>query len=170
MSPISPEAVVGTSVTFSFILLGNAITQSFMSVPAVLLDFPKPGTPEHAARAQLLGRQWPVFHRIGNNFMRPMSMFGIFGYGFTAWAMSQGRLKGDWRLLAVSSLCHLIVVIHSAINLQPLNYKIEACADGKSEKIDLAQAEEFGRSWIRCNFVRVVCPLVAGSLALWQFL
>ncbi|KAI8960413.1 hypothetical protein F5Y11DRAFT_349548 [Daldinia sp. FL1419] len=169
---VSPEAVLGTTVAFSFILFGNAITQSFMGVPALLVDFPPPSSPEHPARARLLGRQWPVFWVVGNQFFRPISTLGIFGYAYTSWVAStqgpNGRL-GDWRPYAVSALCHLITVVHSAANMQPINQKIDALREPKG-KVDPKQAEGFARKWIKFNTVRLITPVVAGSLALFQLL
>ncbi len=188
---ISPELVVGTTIALSFTLLGtswlpeylicngsrltivgNAITQSFMGVPALLVDFPPPSSPDHAARARLVGRQWPVFWKVGNVFFRPISTLGIFGYGYVSWAaVSQGPggNLGDWRVYAVSSLCHLITVVHSAINMQPINAKIDALREPKGN-VDPAKAENLLRRWIQGNTVRMITPVVAGSLALWQIL
>ncbi|KAI1093236.1 hypothetical protein F5B19DRAFT_154691 [Rostrohypoxylon terebratum] len=170
---IPAEAVVGTTVAFSFILLGNAITQSFMGGPALLVDFPPPTSPDHAARAQLLGRQWPVFWVVGNNFFRPISTFGVIGYGYTSWvAATQGpdSKLGDWRIYAFSALCHLVTVVHSAVNLQPINAKIDGLREPKSGKSDPKQAETYVRNWIKFNTVRIITPVVAGSLALFQLL
>lgn len=151
---------------------GNAITQSWMGVPALLVDFPPPSSPEHAARAQQLGRQWPTFWAVGNKFFRPISTLGIFGYAYTAWAASQGRggLRGDWRLFAVSALCHLVTVIHSAVNMQPINDKLDGLGDPKSGRSDTSQAEAYARTWIRRNSLRIAMPLVAGTIALFQVL
>ncbi|KAI1758653.1 hypothetical protein GGR53DRAFT_472141 [Hypoxylon sp. FL1150] len=169
---VPAEAVLGTTVAFSFILLGNAITQSFMGVPALLVDFPSPSSPDHAARARLLGRQWPTLWVVGNQFFRPISTFGIFGYAYTAWAASSqgpaGRL-GDWRPYAVASLCHLVTVVHSAMNMQPINEKIDALKDPKGT-VDAKQAESFARKWIKFNTVRLITPIIAGSLALFQLI
>ncbi|KAI1373055.1 hypothetical protein F4677DRAFT_236021 [Hypoxylon crocopeplum] len=169
---VPPEAVLGTTVAFSFILFGNAITQSFMGVPALLVDFPPPSSPDHAARARLLGRQWPVFWVVGNQFFRPISTLGIFGYAYTSWAAStkgpNGGL-GDWRLYAISALCHLVTVVHSALNMQPINEKIDALSEPKG-RVDTKQAENYARKWIKFNTVRLITPVVAGSLALFQIL
>ncbi|RYP89354.1 hypothetical protein DL769_000109 [Monosporascus sp. CRB-8-3] len=169
---ISPEAVVGTTVALSFVLLGNAITQSFMGVPALLVEFPPPTSPDHGPRTRLLGRQWPVFWKVGNIFFRPISTIGIFGYAYSSWAAAtqgpNGSL-GDWRIYAVSSLCHLITVVHSAINMQPINAKIDALREPKGH-VNPADAENLLRKWIKGNTVRLITPAVAGSLALWQTL
>ncbi|KAI1773608.1 hypothetical protein F4818DRAFT_421107 [Hypoxylon cercidicola] len=171
---VPAEAVLGTTVAFSFILIGNAITQSFMGVPALLVDFPPASSPDHAARARLLGRQWPTFWAVGNNFFRPISTFGIFGYAYTSWAASSqgpdGRL-GDWRPYAIASLCHLVTVVHSAMNMQPINEKIDALSDAKGRVgVDSKQAEAYARKWIKFNTVRLITPIVAGSLALFQLI
>ncbi|KAI0976324.1 hypothetical protein F4678DRAFT_456650 [Xylaria arbuscula] len=172
MTTVTPEVVVGTTIACSFILFGNAITQSFMGVPALLVDFPSPSSPDHAARARLLGRQWPTFWKVGNVFFRPISTLGIFGYGYTAWAVStqgaSGRL-GDWRLYAISAMCHLITVVHSAINMQPINEKIDALKDPKG-LVDTKMAESYARKWIKYNTVRMITPVVAATLALTQVL
>ncbi|KAI1435124.1 hypothetical protein GGR50DRAFT_703421 [Xylaria sp. CBS 124048] len=218
-----PEVVVGTTIACSFILFGNAITQSFMGVPALLVDFPPPSSPSHASRAQLLGRQWPTFWKVGNVFFRPISTLGIFGYGYTAYIVSSsasasasasspsssslGRLGGDWRLYALSALCHLVTVVHSAVNMQPINEKLDALKyekgegeaaaaeeeeaeddnddeEGKKKKrkkkkkeggrkavdVDTRLAEEYARRWIRFNTVRLITPVVAGTIALTQVL
>ncbi|KAI0455253.1 hypothetical protein F5B21DRAFT_523970 [Xylaria acuta] len=166
------EVVVGTTIACSFILFGNAITQSFMGVPVLLVDFPPPSSPEHAARARLLGRQWPTFWKVGNIFFRPISTLGIFGYGYTAWAASSpgmgGRL-GDWRVYAISAMCHLITVVHSAMNMQPINEKLGALKDPKGP-VDSKLAENYARKWIKFNTVRLITPAVAGTLALTQAL
>ncbi|KAK4168443.1 cytochrome P450 [Cladorrhinum sp. PSN259] len=188
---VSPDAVVGTTIACSFILLGNAITQSFMGVPALLVDFPNPTSPDHAAAARRLGRQWPVFWRVGNVFFRPISTLGIVGYAFASYAayrssssttsssligtrFGSGGVEGgaDWRLLAVSAVCHLVTVVHSAVNMQPLNGKIDALRGegGGGVKVDVSLAEWYARRWIKLNLVRLVMPAVAGSIALWQTL
>ncbi|GAB1315376.1 Monooxygenase [Madurella fahalii] len=179
MPSASTDAVVGTSVAFSFILLGNAITQTYMSVPALLVDFPAPSSPSHPAAARLLGRQWPVFWSIGNVFFRPISTLGVFGYAYASWMARRsgesgfGRqlnVKGvaDWKLYAVSAACHLVTVVHSAINMQPLNAKLEGLRWEKGNEVDGKRAEEYARRWAKLNVVRMVMPLVAGSVALWQ--
>ncbi|KAK1773360.1 hypothetical protein QBC45DRAFT_364020 [Copromyces sp. CBS 386.78] len=182
---IPTEAVVGTTVAMSFILLGNAITQSFMGVPALLVSFPHPSSPTHADRARLLGSQWPVFWRVGNVFFRPISTFGILGYGYAAWACSRSSSSTQglssttsgnaWKLYAISALCHLITVVHSAVNMQPINAKIEGlrrreAGHGHGGGTDLALAEYYARKWARLNLVRLVMPAVAGSVALWTTL
>ncbi|KAI0405633.1 hypothetical protein F4802DRAFT_164858 [Xylaria palmicola] len=169
---MATEVVVGTTIACSFILFGNAITQSFMGVPALLVDFPSPSSPEHAARARLLGRQWPTFWKVGNVFFRPISTLGIFGYGYTAWAMSSQQTSGslgDWRLYAISALCHLITVLHSAVNMQPINEKLDALKDPKGA-VESQLAERYARKWIKFNTVRLLTPVVAGTLALTQVL
>ncbi|KAI1747880.1 hypothetical protein F4782DRAFT_543196 [Xylaria castorea] len=167
-----PEIVIGTTIACSFILFGNAITQSFMGVPVLLVDFPPPSSPEHADRARLLGRQWPTFWRVGNVLFRSISTFGIFGYGYTAWEASSrgtGGTLGDWRAYAISALCHLTTVVHSAMNMQPLNEKLNALKDPKG-KVDSKLAESYAREWIRLNTVRLITPAIAGTLALTQAL
>jgi hypothetical protein len=143
-----------------------------MGVPALLVDFPPPSSADHEARARLLGRQWPTFWKVGNVFFRPISTLGIFGYGYTAWVVSSqessGRL-GDWRPYAISALCHLITVVHSAINMQPINEKIDGLKEPKG-RIDSKRAEGYARKWIKFNTVRLIAPVVAGTIALTQAL
>ncbi|KAI0155791.1 hypothetical protein BJ166DRAFT_499801 [Pestalotiopsis sp. NC0098] len=177
MVSIAPEAVVGTTIALSYILLGNAITQSFMGVPALLVDFPPPSSPEHAARARLLGRQWPVFWQVGNVFFRPISTFGIVGYGYAAYCAayrsSLARGLGDWRVYALAAGCHLATVLHSAVNMQPINEKIDALKEPKASMkpgVEVAKAESYARQWISYNTVRLIMPMVAGSAALWNTL
>ncbi|EAA31016.1 hypothetical protein GE21DRAFT_8603 [Neurospora crassa] len=188
-SLIPAEAIVGTTVAMSFILLGNAITQSFMGVPALLIDFPHPSSPSHPQAAKHLGQQWPVFWRVGNVFFRPISTFGIIGYGYAAWASysrsffsssssysttitSGSNSNNAWKFYAISALCHLITVVHSAVNMQPINAKIEGLnrREGDKNKTDPALAEYYARKWARLNLVRLVMPAVAGSVALWTTL
>ncbi|KAK3342265.1 hypothetical protein B0H65DRAFT_558597 [Neurospora tetraspora] len=177
-SLIPTEAVVGTTVAMSFILLGNAITQSFMGVPALLIGFPHPSSPSHASAAKHLGTQWPVFWKVGNVFFRPISTLGILGYGYAAWACSRsssstqafgGSTSGQnaWKYYAYCALCHLITVVHSAVNMQPINAKIDGLREGKT---DAALAEYYARKWARLNLVRLVMPAVAGTVALWTTL
>ncbi|KAK3315902.1 hypothetical protein B0H66DRAFT_534166 [Apodospora peruviana] len=188
MAPLVPTtAVVGTTVAFSFILLGNAITQSFMGVPALLVDFPRASShpEEHAKAARHLGRQWPVFWHMGNVFFRPISTLGIFGYAYASWATANdthftafgnleipdnGAAAAGWKLYALSATCHLITVMHSALNMQPLNQKIDGLRDPRASGVDESLAEYYARRWIKLNTVRIVMPLVAGSVALWQTL
>ncbi|CCC05101.1 unnamed protein product [Sordaria macrospora k-hell] len=155
-----------------------------MGVPALLIGFPHPSSPSHAERARLLGNQWPVFWRVGNVFFRPISTFGILGYGYAAWACSRatsstqglGSTSGNaWKFYAISALCHLITVVHSAVNMQPINAKIEGLRragveGGKNGGTDLALAEYYARKWARLNLVRLVMPALAGTVALWTTL
>jgi len=161
---------------------GNAITQSLMGVPALLVDFPRPSSPEHASAAKHLGHQWPVFWNVGNVFFRPISTLGIFGYGYTAWAVVNsasrsalgisdlGTGAGAWKLYALGAACHLVTVVHSALNMQPLNNKLDGLRDPAKSGTDVTLAEYYARRWIKLNTVRIVMPLVAGSAALWQTL
>ncbi|KAM7193202.1 hypothetical protein V8F33_007902 [Rhypophila sp. PSN 637] len=195
---INTNAVVGVTAACSFILLGNAITQSFMGVPALLVDFPRPlatNKEEYAAASKKLGRQWPVFWQMGNVFFRPMSTLGIFTYSYAAIATlraASSPLLSDfgvstpqsttWKLYAISAACHLITVVHSAINMQPINARIDALrgqdnqgngsvSNGKvqvgGESAQEGLAEFWARKWIRLNSVRIVMPAIAGSMAMW---
>ncbi|KAM7208417.1 hypothetical protein V8F20_001395 [Naviculisporaceae sp. PSN 640] len=192
-SIIPTTAVVGIQAAASFILLGNAITQSFMGVPALLVDFPRPSatnTEEYNAAARKLGRAWPVFWNMGNVFFRPLSTLGIFAYGYAAYATMQaasspllrdlgvGNVETtSWKLYAISAACHLVTVVHSAVNMQPINEKIDrlknikpAGMNGEAVKVEKEVqpelAEFWARKWIRLNTVRIVMPAVAGTLAL----
>ncbi|KAI0199899.1 hypothetical protein F4808DRAFT_430709 [Astrocystis sublimbata] len=170
-----PNLVLGTTVACSFILFGNAITQSFMGVPVLLVDFPPPSSSEHAERARLLGRQWPTFWKVGNVFFRPISTLGVFGYGYTAWVASSASASspenrlGDWRFYAAAAACHLVTIVHSALNMQPINEKLEALSEPKG-RVDSKMAEDYARKWIKFNTVRMITPVIAGTLALAQAL
>lgn len=141
-----------------------------MSVPALLVNFPPSSSPDHAARVRLLGRQWPVFEAVGHGFFKPISALGLLGYAYTSWVARGrgGRGLGDWRLFALSALCHLVTVIHSAANMQPLNKKLDGLKSLQTSETDVVQAESYARSWIRRNKVRIAMPLIAGTSALWQ--
>ncbi|KAK8020532.1 hypothetical protein PG990_005670 [Apiospora arundinis] len=154
---VTPEAVVGTTIAFSYILFGNAITQSFMGVPALLVDFPKPSSPGHAERARLLGRQWPHPGHLR-----------VWVRGLVRARRLPGVRLGDWRWYAVAAACHLATVVHSAVNMQPINEKLDALSAGG--KVEASRAESLARNWISYNTVRLITPVVAGSLALWQTL
>lgn len=178
--------------------------------------------PAVVARAGLLGRQWPVFWLVGNRFFRPISTLGIVGYGSAAVACFLARgatmtasmamatagrnssssnsiitVRGDWRVYALAAVCHLVTVVHSAVNMQPVNEKIEALGilgvaeEEEEEELDGSKnnssssssrrrhdkaalrpelAETYARTWIRYNTVRLITPVVAGTLALTQIL
>ncbi|CAN9269453.1 unnamed protein product [Alternaria alternata] len=146
------KSVAGTCITFSFILAGNAITQSYMTVPALLVNFPRAGTPEHKDRARLLGRQWPLCWTVGNQFFRPISTLGFLGYAYAGYSVyREGMLaRSDWKLL-------------------PLNDKLEALAERSNEK-ELGEAESIATKWASWNRLRLVTPTIAGGLALWNLL
>ncbi|KAJ4337493.1 hypothetical protein N0V87_004639 [Didymella glomerata] len=165
------KSVAGTCITFSFILAGNAITQSFMTVPALLVNFPPPSSPEHKERARLLGRQWPLCWTVGNQFFRPISTLGFLGYAYAGYATyKQGvTARSDWRLFGVAAVMHLMTIIHSAKNMQPLNDKLEALA-GRASDTELKEAETVAKKWASWNRLRLVTPIIAGTLALYQLL
>ncbi|KAF2733023.1 hypothetical protein EJ04DRAFT_298300 [Polyplosphaeria fusca] len=160
------KSVVGTCISFSFILAGNVITQCFTTIPALLIDFPSPGTKDHTSRARLLGRQWPLCWSVGNQFFRPISAFGIFGYAYTAYQTyrANDRIGGDWKLLAVAAGMHVATLVHSVVNMQPLNDRLEGLA--KASEKELGEAEGIARKWARWNLVRLVNPAVAGVCAI----
>ncbi|KAK8855387.1 hypothetical protein PGQ11_011299 [Apiospora arundinis] len=167
MSTTTMKAVTSATIACSFVLVGNAITQSFMGVPALLVDFPLPRSASHAERARLLGGQWPVFWAVGNRFFRPISTLGIVGYGVAAWTAATssvalhegGRSSGSWKFFAIAAGCHVVNV--------PINERIAALA---GEARDNEKAEEYARRWKRLNLVRLVMPLIAGTLAMTQVL
>ncbi|OSS47368.1 hypothetical protein B5807_07536 [Epicoccum nigrum] len=165
------KGVAGTCITFSFILAGNAITQSYMTVPALLVNFPPPSSPEHKERARLLGRQWPLCWTVGNQFFRPISALGFLGYAYAGYATyKQGVLaRNDWKLFAAAAFMHLTTIIHSAKNMQPLNDKLEALA-GRASETELREAESVAKKWANWNRLRLLTPAIAGGLALYQLL
>lgn len=142
-----------------------------MTVPALLVKFPSPGTPEYKDRARLLGRQWPLCWTVGNQFFRPISTLGFLGYGYAAYSTyREGALaRSDWKLFGVAAIMHLTTILHSAINMQPLNDKLEALAERSSEK-ELGEAHTVAQKWASWNRLRLVTPVVAGGLALWNLL
>jgi len=149
-----------------------------MGVPALLVDFPKPSAPEHAAAARHLGRQWTVFWNMGNVFFRPISALSILTYGYAGYATYMAAASGpgmmmtrrDWRVYILAAACHLITAVHSAVNMQPINAKIDALKEPKATGVDSSLAEYYAKKWARLNGVRIVMPLVAGTAALWQTL
>jgi hypothetical protein len=149
-----------------------------MTIPALLVDFPGPSSPKYPERAALLGRQWPHCWAVGNVFFRPISTLAFLGYAFTTYSTYSGSSQflgkgADWRLYAISTVLHFSVILHSAINMQPMNDKLAALGsiDAKSKgglTDDALNAESLMRQWGRWNLVRVVFPLVAGCLAFYQ--
>lgn len=155
---------------------GNAVTQSFMTIPALLAAFPDKSSPTYAARTALIGKQWPYCWAVGNVVFRPMSTLGFLGYSLTSFrAYSSSSTEQDWRLLAIAASLHLTTILHSAINMQPLNDQL-AALDGHSEEAKLkssgksADAEALLNKWAKWNLVRFATPLFAGILALSQAL
>lgn len=63
-------------------------------------------------------------------------------------------------------------IVHSAMNMQPLNDRLAALADvGKGEKLTMGgteDAEGLARKWGSWNIIRVVFPMIGGGLALSQ--
>ena len=142
-----------------------------MTVPALLVNFPPPSSPEHKERARLLGRQWPLCWAVGNVFFRPISTLGFLGYAYAGYATyKQGVLaRNDWKLFAVAAVMHLTTIIHSAKNMQPLNDKLEALA-GRASETELREAETVAKKWANWNRLRLLTPAIAGGLALYQLL
>ena len=150
-----------------------------MTMPSFMLDFPKSTSPEYKVRAQLLGKQWPVHWVVGNNVMRPISTIATLGYAFTAWSLSRSPLRSaDWRFFAVNAILHVSVIVHSAVNMQPLNDKLAALAGtgtdgkgtGKIATADEGKAHEIGTSWMRKNYYRLVVPMITGAISMYQML
>lgn len=143
-----------------------------MSVPALLVDFPSSQQADHASAACRLRRQWRIFFHVGNVFFRPISTLGIVGYAYASLAAAASAVgpgaetrrvaDSDWRPYALSACCHLVTVVHSALNMQPLNRRI--LEDNGPETLVIAANAS---RWARLNLVRLVMPLVAGSVALW---
>lgn len=147
-----------------------------MTVPALLVDFPSAGSQNYSARATLLGRQWPYCWAVGNVFFRPISTLGALGYAFSSYsAYNSTTTMADWRFLAVAAFMHVVTILHSALNMQPLNDKL-AALDGESKEAKSSAgnhqlgAEALLRKWGKWNIVRVVTPTVAGILAISQFI
>jgi uncharacterized membrane protein len=142
-----------------------------MTVPALLVDFPPPGSPDHAGRAKLLGRQWPLCWTVGNQFFRPISTLGFLGYATAGYMVFREGMvaRSDWKLFGLAAIMHLTTILHSALNMQPLNDKLEALAERASEK-ELHQAEDIARKWASWNQLRLVTPVIAGGLALFNLL
>lgn len=142
-----------------------------MTVPSLLVDFPPPGSPDHKTRARLLGRQWPLCWTVGNQFFRPISTLGFLGYAYAGFSVyREGMLaRSDWKLFGVAAIMHLTTILHSALNMQPLNDKLEALAERAREK-DLDEAETVANRWASWNRLRLVTPVIAGGLALYNLL
>lgn len=143
-----------------------------MTIPALLVNFPADSSPEYSARAQLLGRQWPHCWAVGNVFFRPISTVGFLGYAYIAYqTYNDPTTKADWRFFALASLMNLISIVHSAINMQPLNDKIVGLDAGVGEKkVVAAGAEAMMRKWAKWNLVKVVCPLIADIISFFQII
>lgn len=159
-----------------------------MTIPALLVDFPSASSSEYSTRATLLGRQWPLCWNVGNQFFRPISTLSTLGYVFCAYAAGNMQsAKGDWRFFAISALLGLGTILHSAINMQPLNDKLGALAglesdgrekfgngsvnggmNGSAKTGEMGHAEVLARKWAKGNLIRVVFPMIGGALALSQ--
>lgn len=142
-----------------------------MTVPALLVNFPPVGSADHKSRARLLGRQWPLCWTVGNQFFRPISTLGFLGYAYAGVSVYREGMvaRSDWKLFGAAAIMHLTTILHSAINMQPLNDKLEALAERSSEK-ELGEAEGIARKWASWNRLRLVTPVLAGSLALYNLL
>ena len=93
------------------------------------------------------------------------------GYAYAGYATyKQGvTARSDWRLFGVAAVMHLMTIIHSAKNMQPLNDKLEALA-GRASDTELKEAETVAKKWASWNRLRLVTPIIAGTLALYQLL
>ncbi|KAE9974152.1 hypothetical protein EG328_004012 [Venturia inaequalis] len=182
-SPLLQTSVMATCIAIDFFLSGNAVTQSFMTLPAMIIDFPSPSSPEYASRALLLGKEWPLCWTVGNVVFRPISTISTIGYAFSAWSLYRSSStnvleKKDWRVFALGALLHVSVIVHSAVNMQPLNDQLAALAgtgtDGKGKALTSTtkqvegKAVEIATKWIRGNYYRLAVPMVSGALSLYQ--
>jgi hypothetical protein len=87
-------------------------------------------------------------------------------------------MEKDWRWFTLNALLHVTVIVHSAVNMQPLNDKLAAFAgvgtDGKGEGRvqtgDEGRAVEIATKWIRGNYYRLLIPSITGAVSLWQCL
>lgn len=139
-----------------------------MTIPALLDDFPSTSSPEHASRSRQLGKQWNSCVVAGNYFFRPSSSAGALGYAFTAYHTSRSLVsRSDWRLYGFCAVLHAIVVVHSAVNMQPINVRLVDMGTRTQEK-KAEDGEGMLRSWAKLNLVRLVCPLIAGTVALYN--
>lgn len=145
-----------------------------MTVPALLVGFPSQSSPDHPAKAALLGRQWDICWTAGNVFFRPISSLGALGYAFTSFSTYHSSTTNtDWRIFAVAAFMHVVIILHSAINMQPLNDKIAALDSDTKGTLNTAGpfgAEALMRRWGKFNLVRVVAPTIAGISAISQLL
>jgi hypothetical protein len=147
------------------------MTMSLMGVPALLVNFPsgKSG-PDYAARAIQLSQQWQTFYKFGHGLFRPLSMAAMLGYTLSAYLAARPgntTIRGDWKLVALSALCHAAIAVWSAVYLEPLNKALESIKLENSKAMDCrTDAEHLARSWIRCNYGRVALSSVAG-IASW---
>jgi hypothetical protein len=96
-------------------------------------------------------------------------MLGFVGYAYTAYAVySEGNnTRADWRIFALAAAAHLVTVVHSAVNMQPLNDKLEALAGRAGDK-QLLEAVPIAQKWAKWNLLRLVNPMLAGTMALYQ--
>lgn len=156
-----------------------------MTLPMLILDFPPPTSPEYEARAKLFGKQWPISWVAGNNFFRPLSTLATIGYAVTAWSLSRPfknvgsalAEKRDWRLYALSAALHVSVIVHSALNMQPLNDKMASLAGLDSHgnkdseaaiKAGKVDAVDTATKWMNWNIYRLVIPAVTGGISIYQ--
>jgi hypothetical protein len=174
MAPTWQSIMLGSSISFSFTLAGkfdsflarnyvlkqfsynfpgNVVTQPFMTVPALLVDFPNHSSPNYAARTTLLGRQGPYYWAVGNIFFGPINTLGVLGYAYSSYYASHSATTSiDWRVLAIAALMHVVTVLHSALNMQPLNDRLAALDPGAKEAkgaygTQQAGAEALLRKW-----------------------
>ena len=70
-------------------------------------------------------------------------------------------------MFVLAAALHLTTIVHSAVNMQPLNDKLEALAGRAGEK-EVREAEAVARRWASWNRLRLVTPILAGGLALVQ--
>jgi hypothetical protein len=122
---------------------------------------------DYNTKTTLLGKQWAVSKFAGNAFFRPISSLGFLGYAFSAYSSRGGATGMDWRAFALAAAMHGVVILHSAVNLQPMNEKLVALGKG-DVNFGRMGPEEMLRRWGRLNWVRAFVPVIAGGAALWQ--
>ncbi|KAK4135141.1 hypothetical protein BT67DRAFT_441573 [Trichocladium antarcticum] len=168
-----PNAILGPAIACSFILFGNAMTQSSTTVPALLVDFPRPSCscPALASAARHLGRQWRICRAADRFVFRPINTLSVAGYVCASWIARRRRdgelLAGGtggtrWVVYALAAACHVVGMVHAAVNMRWLEERILELEDG----VDAVLAEWYVRRWGVGNLLRVFMPLLAGSMAL----
>ncbi|KAK2074861.1 hypothetical protein P8C59_009034 [Phyllachora maydis] len=127
---LSAEAVALTSSACSFILLGNAITQSYIG-PSSGASAPASSAPS-ASRAR-----WATAGPRGR-----------------ARARARGRpAVAHYYCYAAAAACHVVILVHTAVNLQPLNARLEGLKAAGPIGRGGEEAEAVARRWMALNLV-----------------